>query len=199
MRSLYLIRHGETDWNIAGRYQGQSDIPLNDQGRAQSAALRERLQKRPYLFDPVQTVVISSDLSRAKESADIAFLVPGRTIHVDPGLRELRYGIFEGLSREEIREMHGEAFSRFSRDQSFVIEGGEARATGRARAVAAVEQWLQKTTERHVVIVTHGGILRQLLLHTFQDGELPTHVGFSNMCVHTVHIDETGWTYAGTI
>jgi len=199
MRTLYLVRHAETAWNVDMRYQGQTDIPLNDAGRKQAGELRARIERRKVLFDPTLTAVITSDLSRARESAEIAFLVPGREHILEPGLRELSYGKFEGLSREEIKHNHAEEFARFSRDQSFVIEGGEARATGRTRAIEAIERALRTLPHGNVVAMTHGGIIRQLLLHTFQDGELPTHIGFGNMSIHSIHIDEQGWTYAGSI
>ncbi len=199
MRTLYLVRHAVTDWNAEARYQGQTDVPLNDLGRAQAQSLRERLSRRAVLYDAEVCAVVSSDLQRARESAEIAFAVPGRTLHLDPELRELRYGVFEGLSRDEIRERHGEAFARFTRDLAFATEGGESRADGRRRALRAIETWLERLPQPHLVIMTHGGILRQLLLHTFDDGELPTQLNFSNLCVHSVHVDATGWTYAGAI
>jgi broad specificity phosphatase PhoE len=199
MRTLYLVRHAETAWNVAARYQGQTDIPLNEVGRSQAAVLRERLRHRSLLFDAAVSTVVTSDLRRAVESAEIAFAAPGREFHLEPRLRELSYGIFEGLTRDEIRAKHPEDFEKWNRDRTFVVPGSEARTAARARALDAVTHWLDRSMHEHLVVMTHGGILRQLLLHTFDDGEMPTHVSFSNLCVHTVHVEEGRWVYAGAL
>jgi phosphoserine phosphatase len=84
-RTLVLVRHGETAWNREGRFQGHTDIALSDIGRAQARALRTRLEAaHAYLFDDAQTAILTSDLRRAHETAEIAFSAPGRTLHVRP-------------------------------------------------------------------------------------------------------------------
>jgi probable phosphoglycerate mutase len=95
-RTLYLARHGETDWNLEGRWQGQTDIGLNGSGRAQAAALAERLAGHGIAH------VSASDLSRARQTAEIVARRLGvATVAVDHALRERGFGVFEGLTREE--------------------------------------------------------------------------------------------------
>jgi broad specificity phosphatase PhoE len=199
LRTLFLVRHAETAWNQENRYQGQTDIPLNESGRESARRLRVRLQRRPQLFDPKTTAIVSSDLLRAKESAELAFSADNREIHLDPDLRELRYGIFEGCSRDEVAKKFSEQYKRFSEDPDFAVEGGEARSALQARAVQAIRRWLERLPHRNLVIVTHGGVLRQLMQFALGDGEMPTHVRFSNLSVHLVSVEPSEWTYAGSL
>ena len=95
---LYLIRHGQTDWNVAGKIQGSTDIPLNDMGKRQAACLAEGMAGRPV------TKVFSSCLSRAYETARAI----GSSQHVEVikvhGLEEVGYGVWEGMTMEEIEK-----------------------------------------------------------------------------------------------
>ncbi|MCC6810274.1 MAG: histidine phosphatase family protein [Deltaproteobacteria bacterium] len=199
MRTLFLVRHAETAWNLEHRYQGQTDVPLCDAGRDSAKKLRVRLQKRPQLFCAKTTAVVSSDLSRAKESAELAFATPERSIHLDPDLRELCYGIFEGRSRDEVAAQFSDVYQRFLDDPHYAVEGGEARATVRDRAVSAIRRWLDKLPHPNIVVVTHGGVLRQLMQLALGDGEMPTHVRFNNLAVHLVSVEPAEWTYAGSL
>ena len=94
MTTLLLVRHGETDWNRDGRWQGQSDTPLNELGRRQARELAEQL-------DGVD-VVYSSDLARARETAEILAERAGVEVRLDPRLRERGFGAWEGLTLAEI-------------------------------------------------------------------------------------------------
>jgi probable phosphoglycerate mutase len=156
MRLLYLARHGETDWNVAGRWQGQSDIPLNDNGRAQARVLGEALR-------PVDiSAIVSSDLSRARETARIAGDLLGLGIaYVDAGLRERTFGIFEGLTREECERLHPEAWRAWVEDLTPPL-GGESREVLAARVIAAIGRAAEGAGHggAPVLVVTHGGALR---------------------------------------
>ncbi len=153
-RILYLARHGETDWNAAGRWQGQSDIPLNDNGRAQARVLGGVL--RPLDI----SAIVSSDLSRARETARIAGDLLGLTIaYVDAGLRERTFGIFEGLTREECERLHPEAWRAWVEDLTPPL-GGESREVLAARMLAAIGRVAASPGEGPVLVVTHGGALR---------------------------------------
>ena len=116
---LYFARHGETDWNAAGRWQGQTDIPLNDVGRAQARALAERLRGEGIV------AVGSSDLSRARATAEIVAAALGLSVtYVDPALRERAYGVFEGLTLAECEERFPAEWARFA-DPGGAPAGGE--------------------------------------------------------------------------
>jgi broad specificity phosphatase PhoE len=200
-RTLVLVRHGETAWNREGRFQGHTDIALSDIGRAQARALRTRLEAaHAYLFDDAQTAILTSDLRRAHETAEIAFSAPGRTLHVRPELREFCYGVFEGLTRREIDERYPGAMAAWlTGDRTFAVDGGESRAAVHGRVHAAVRGFLGQAPQRHVVIVAHGGVMRQLLAACFDpDGE-PRVLGYGNTATHVIHVDPRAWSYVGQL
>jgi broad specificity phosphatase PhoE len=200
-RTLVLVRHGETAWNREGRFQGHTDIALSDVGRAQARALRTRLEAaHAYLFDDAQTAILTSDLRRAHETAEIAFSAPGRTLHVRRDLREFCYGVFEGLTRREIDERFpGVMTAWLAGDRTFAVEGGESRAQVHARVHAAVSSFLDQAPQRHVVIVAHGGVMRQLLAACFDPVGEPRGLGYGNTATHVIHVELTAWLYVGQL
>lgn len=201
-RTLVLVRHGETAWNREGRFQGHQDIPLSELGRAQARALRARLEvpAHAHLFDDALTAVVTSDLRRAHETAEIAFGGAGRTLHVRTGLREFCYGVFEGLTRHEIDERFpGVMAAWLHGDQAFAIAGGESRAAVQARSRAAVHAVLAEVPQRYVVVVCHGGVMRQLLSACFGDRGEPWNLSFANTATHVVRVEAPSWSYDGSI
>ena len=104
---LILIRHGETEWNVSGRYQGQTDIPLSDRGRAQAEALGRRFASIPV------DAVYSSPLQRAYDTAAAIARVKGLPIQKADGLKELDFGEWDGNTKEVNEEKFGEAFTRY--------------------------------------------------------------------------------------
>jgi len=200
-RTLVLVRHGETAWNREGRFQGHTDIALSEIGRAQARALRVRLEAaHAYLFDDAQTAILTSDLRRALETAEIAFSAPGRTLSVRPELREFCYGVFEGLTRREIDERYpGVMAAWLTGDRGFAVDGGESRDQVHARVHAAVRGFLDQTPQRHVVIVAHGGVMRQLLSACFDEGGEPRGLGYGNTATHVIHVDPRAWSYVGQL
>jgi probable phosphoglycerate mutase len=159
-RILYLARHGETAWNQAGRWQGQSDIALNETGRAQAAALAERLLARGIAG------VHASDLTRARETAEIIARrlgLPGVSFDVD--LRERGFGVFEGLTRDECAARHPDAWTRYLGDRTLTPPGAELQAALVARMRAGVERAAATLVgaDDAGLIVSHGGAIRALL------------------------------------
>src|SRR6266516_6109962 len=106
MTTLLLVRHGETDWNRDSRWQGGSDTRLNDLGREQGRTLAEQL-------DGDIDVVYSSDLARARETAEIVAAKLGLEVRLDPRLRERGFGSWEGLTTTEIEERDADALARW--------------------------------------------------------------------------------------
>jgi len=201
-RTLLLVRHGETAWNREGRFQGHTDIPLSEVGRDQARGLRARLEAGPHrhLYDPDQTVVVTSDLRRARETAEIAFGGAGRTLHVRRDLREFCYGVFEGHTRTEVEERYpGAMASWLQGDRAVAIEGGESRAQVHARAHAVVEALLVELPHRYLVVVGHGGVMRQLLASCFVDRGEPRNLSFANTAAHLVQVEPPSWTYGGAL
>jgi broad specificity phosphatase PhoE len=139
--TLLFVRHGETDWNAEGRLQGHTDRPLNDVGRRQAKAVAERLAGEGA------DAVYASDLSRAKETAEIIGEQLGLTVVIDPDLREKNWGNWEGLTGDE---------------RVFVEYVGEATIDHRTRVLAAVDRIVQRHPGQRIVVVTHGGSLRRI-------------------------------------
>jgi len=155
--TLYLIRHGETDWNRAQRYQGQRDIPLNDTGRSQ--ARRNGAVLKSLLPGIADFDFVSSPLSRAVETMDLLRaemgLDPSR-YRLDARLLELNYGHWEGHLASALSETDPAGVAAKSRDPfGWRPKGGESYADLMARIVV----WLQ-SIERDTVAITHGGVSR---------------------------------------
>ena len=169
-RYLYIARHGETDWNSVGRWQGHTDIPLNDVGRSQARTLG------PLLSESSVATIVSSDLSRAEETAAIVARALGiGPVRVDPALRERRYGVFEGLTREECQERHPERFREWMGGSHVLPPGAESNGALAARVVVAVRAVVDEFVApgRAALIVTHGGSLRAILAETGTSDGLP--------------------------
>ena len=149
MATLILARHGETDWNRDGIWQGHGDPPLNDLGRRQAAELAERLA------DVEIDALYSSDLRRAYETAEIVGRAKELEITADPDLREMDVGSWSGLTTEEIA----------TRFPGMTSHDGEAREAFDARAVGALTRIAGAHEGGRVLVVTHGGVVRALERH----------------------------------
>jgi alpha-ribazole phosphatase len=160
MTELILIRHGETDWNLEGRYQGQSDVPLNDHGLRQAHALAERL--RGERLD----AIYSSDLSRARETAAVLAEATGAPLILDRRLREIDQGRWEGMLFEDIRGRYAEAFQRRKQDPLRVAPpGGETVGQLRQRVLDILKEILRQHPQGRVALVSHGLALALLKVH----------------------------------
>jgi broad specificity phosphatase PhoE len=158
--TLILVRHGETDWNRSGRWQGHADAPLNDRGREQARALADELAGEHV------AAVYASDLSRARETAEIVAARLGRPVDVDPRLREVHVGGWSGLTTAEIEARFPDDVVRwFDGDPSHSFDGGETYAAMGARVVAALEEIAARHPGDRVLVVLHGGPIRALLAH----------------------------------
>ena len=155
--TLYMIRHGETEWNRAQRYQGQRDIPLNDTGRAQ--ARRNGSVLRGFLPAIARAEFVSSPLSRAIETMELLRRQMGLDQHDyrrDPQLLELHYGHWEGHLASALPDIDpGGAAAKSLDPFSWRPTGGESYADLMDR----IKMWLV-TVEHDTVAVTHGGVSR---------------------------------------
>lgn len=150
VRRLLLWRHGRTEWNAAGRFQGQLDPPLDEVGRRQARVAA------PHLAAPLPegTVVVSSDLVRAAETAVALTDVLGVPLRLDPRLREVGMGSWEGLTRQEVAERHPDQYADWLAGRPISGRGGEDSADVPVRALAAVAELPEAPA---AVVVTHGG------------------------------------------
>ena len=151
---LLLIRHGETTWNAEHRIQGQLDIPLSPLGVLQSARLAECLANEPI------DAVYSSGQSRAWLTAAPLAARLGLEVIAEPRLRERSFGIFEGLTLDEVAERYPPEFKKWrERDPAWRPEGGESGQQLIDRVLSAVSDIGTKHPSQTVVLVSHGGVL----------------------------------------
>ena len=151
---LVLVRHGETDWNMARRIQGQLDEPLNETGRQQAEAAASRFA--PGMVD----VVYCSDLGRAAQTAAPIGAVTGAPVQPQTVWRERHFGRFQGMRYAEIAETEPAVFARLeARDPSLDLDGGESLMQVRARIDEALRALVARHVGQRVVVVSHGGVL----------------------------------------
>lgn len=174
---ILLARHGETDDNRPPlRFQGQRDTPLNDAGRAQAHALAERIAAQ----DPPVASLWSSDLSRARETAEIVGARIGLTPRLDARLREGARGAWEGRLFDDVARAEPERYAAWRRaGADWRFPGGESLAEQQARVLAALAE-IEDSGELPALVVCHGGSIRVVLcradprgLDAFHDFELP--------------------------
>lgn len=152
---MYLIRHGQTDWNLRAALQGQVDIPLNETGRAQAAASRQ------MLADTVFDAVYTSPLSRARETARLATGLPDEKILSDERIKEISFGVWEGRSTQEL----GDKIKPFFLDPPHYIppEGAESIPHLMERTGDFARFVLEKHRGQTVLAAAHGAALHALI------------------------------------
>lgn len=159
LKNIYVIRHGETDWNKNSRFQGHTDIRINDLGREQALALRPHLQQLNI------ESVYSSSLARAYETAEIATADLQLTVIKDDRLRETHIGEAEGLTLEEMQAKYGEDFllnwrSYEERLLDLHFPNGESKRQMMYRIRHAFLDIAQNTNRNSIAIFTHGMVMR---------------------------------------
>jgi broad specificity phosphatase PhoE len=151
MTEIYLVRHGQTDWNLEKRIQGNADIPLNDEGITQSQALAESLQGERF------DAVFSSDLIRAAQTAQILARRLSAPLFYDPRLREVNHGKWEGMLISDVRSQYSGEYSAFRDDRpDGRAPGGETMREALQRIEAAVDEAARQYPGGRIVIVSHG-------------------------------------------
>ena len=154
MTELILIRHGETDWNVQGRFQGQIDVPLNAMGLRQAALMAERMARERV------DVFYCSDLLRTRQTAAPAAARLALGAVPDAALREQHFGVLEGLSFDEVKARHPDELAAWLRhDPDYALPGGESVRSFHARVLAAVRALAAQHAGLRLAIVTHGGVL----------------------------------------
>lgn len=153
--TILLARHGETDWNAVGRWQGHTDRSLTERGRRQAAELADRLA------NVVINAVYSSDLLRAVETAEPVAKRLGLLLQTLPELREVDVGTWAGLTRDEVAERFPEGFRRWSEWQTG-WEDGETYDEMGERVVGAILRLAGEQEGGRILVVSHGGAIRAL-------------------------------------
>jgi probable phosphoglycerate mutase len=154
-RQVVLLRHGRTEWNATGRFQGQLDAPLDGIGKAQAEAAA--IAVAPMEPD----ALVSSDLSRAMDTAAAVGAECGLAVELDPRLREIDLGEWQGLTRAEARSRFREEYARWQTGEDARRGGGETYAEVGARCVASLNDWMERLgAGSTLVAVTHGSAAR---------------------------------------
>jgi broad specificity phosphatase PhoE len=153
-RSFICLRHGATDWNRQGLFQGRTDNPLNDDGIAQAHAAAEKLQ-------PVALAhVVSSPLLRAVQTAEIIANIASSTVTLDHGLIELDFGSFEGKPVRELMMQHGKNNAQGLVDM--LPADSEPWADVASRALGSINQWLARHPEGEILFVCHDAVMQSM-------------------------------------
>lgn len=159
--TLYIVRHGQTDWNARGLLQGQSDIPMNNEGIKQAKMLSKNLQD--IKFD----AIFSSDLVRAKRTAEIIAFERKMAVATTKLLRERRYGKFEGKPYRMMHQFHNtwEKLSKQERSRLRADQGYETDEEAVSRFITFIREVSTVHLGKTILIVAHGGIMRAFLNH----------------------------------
>jgi probable phosphoglycerate mutase len=149
--TLLWIRHGEADSNRDGKFGGHSPVPLTELGRRQAAATARALAR----LEP--TVLVSSDLLRARQTAEPIAELCRLELVLDPALRERSVGVLDGLSFAEAEARHPELWARLrARDPDAIPEGGETHAAVFARVSGAIDRLIAAHPGERIAMVSHG-------------------------------------------
>ncbi|MBI9051144.1 MAG: histidine phosphatase family protein [Anaerolineaceae bacterium] len=151
MTTLYLVRHGQTDWNLKARYQGHSDIPLNATGLKQAADAVEKINETVF------EAIYASDLLRALETAEFFSKKTGLPIQCDERLREINMGKWEGMEISKIQEHYPDlAKNRRNMPVQYAPPGGETAKDLAIRLIEAIDEICEDHPKGPVLIVAHG-------------------------------------------
>jgi broad specificity phosphatase PhoE len=174
------VRHGQTDWNLEGRFAGQTDVPLNQAGRAEAQSLAGRLSG--YSFEVIHT----SDLNRSMETAEIIAEVLHLPIMPEPGLREINQGEWEGQFVEDIKTKNAGLWEQRMIDPAnFHPPGGESIAEVDERVHAAVRKIAQSYPSGAGLIVSHGLALATIICRAH---DIPVEKAFNHIPENAVPI-----------
>jgi broad specificity phosphatase PhoE len=154
-RSFICLRHGATDWNRQGWFQGRTDNPLNDDGIAQAHAAAEKLRTIELGH------VISSPLLRAVQTAEIIANIAAKTVTIDQGLIELDFGSFEGKPVRELMTQHGKNNAQGLVDM--LPSDSEPWADVASRAMRSVGQWLDRHPQDEILFVCHDAVMQSVV------------------------------------
>ena len=157
MLRILLVRHGETEWNAQHRYQGQSDVPLSEVGQKQAECLTRRLEGEKF------DAVYASDLKRAWDTTRIIVAKMGIEIITDSRLREMNFGILEGLTFDEAQSRYPEIISAWLQDYNQPPPDGEPLDVFSARISSVLDDIQKKHAGQSILLVAHGGPLSELV------------------------------------
>lgn len=158
---LMLIRHGQSKGNVDGVIYGKTDYDLTQEGRLQSEAVRQKLK-----YEKVDAV-FSSPLKRAQNLAQLVASDHALQLYTDERISEMNYGVFEGLTLQEVEASYGVIYKRYLDEfETYIIPGGEGYSQFRERIFSFLEDLIAQ--EGHFIVVTHSGVIRESLIYLLQ-------------------------------
>lgn len=181
--NIYFIRHGQTDWNIAGKIQGSTDIPLNETGRRQAQYLADGMKSRPVVR------IFSSALGRALETAGAVGAAQQVAVEPIDGLEEVGFGQWEGMSWDEIMAQYPEEYRRWCLNPVEVSPpGGELQGEVWLRCKKAMDTILSKAAETKgdIAVVSHGATLAYIIQYLMREHPLEEELIVHNASITTV-------------
>lgn len=189
---VILLRHGRTTWNAGNRFQGQTDVPLDDVGLGQ--AQRTAIALYEHLVG-TEVRIVSSDLSRAAQTARALAAKLHVDVDLDERLREMSYGRWEGHTRDEISRSWPEEFAAWRQGGDLRITGGESRSEAAARCAEAIRDADRSMTAGTLVCVSHGGSLRGAIFALLDAPGLPWNAveGLRNAHWAELQNGDRGW------
>lgn len=189
---LYLVRHGEADSNRDSRFGGWSEAPLTDLGQRQAVAAANELRRR------APTVLVTSDLVRARQTAAPIAAMLDLEPRLEPGLRERSLGVFDGLTFADAEQRFPDVWQRLmARDPAAVPEGGETADVVYARVSAAIQRILTDHAGERIAVVTHGLALFHVFSYVCGLGspsrDLPVFVLVDNASITQLERKQDRW------
>ncbi|HBI82822.1 histidine phosphatase family protein [Orrella sp. NBD-18] len=194
MTEIWVVRHGETPWNVERRVQGWQDTPLNENGINQAHALGRHLA-RLHRDGPLINAIYSSDLTRAHHTAQIAGQAIGLTPIIEKGVRERHFGVLQGLIFHTMDEHQPEAAKIWrSRDPEADLPEGESLGTFHRRVVKALDNIAAKHVGQRVMVVSHGGAMDIIWRHASQvDLRAARQTPMQNASINRIEVSPNGW------
>lgn len=188
--TLLLIRHGETEFNTRGIYQGQADSPLTVTGIHQAEALRPRIAA----FDTA-TSLYASDLGRTMHTAELVAVPAHHRIVSDPGLRERNYGVFQGKNKATVADEFPYVWAQYrSGNPDYAIPDGESQRQFLDRVRDTMERIADAHEGEQVVVVSHGGTLGTFIKHVLGLAlDAPRHFDMGNTSLSILSREAGAW------
>lgn len=189
MTEILLIRHGETEWNLSGRWQGHADSALSPRGISQAIALAQRMKNESV------DAVYASDLERAQHTARLAGRLANWNPQLMPELRERDLGVLEGLTTDEMLSKEPDAYHSFLNEgPDYQPPGGESYRFFYERCSSAIELLASRHPKAKLVLVTHGGVLGAIFRYVLQlPLEADRNFVLLNCSLNRVLKSESGW------
>lgn len=185
---LYIVRHGQSFWNMNNRVQGIRDTELTDLGIQQAKLLAERLKNEKI------ECIYSSDLTRAYKTAEIIAKKFCLDVHKIPELREISFGVWEGLTVDEISSLYQETYRIWkSNPEKAIIEGAETLKEVQNRILRGTYNLIEKNKGKNILLVSHGTSIKVLILGLLGiDLSFYPKIRLDNTCLNIIDIKDDG-------